>query len=877
MSKKAFKIASAAAVAASAFVAVNPAQAATAAEAEVLVKKAENLGGTLKWAISLEGSWDGFNYPNMKLFNDTKAAHAKAVTAVSNLSGTQKAALETRLNNNVKLYVDRAVTLIDAVSAGMKIAEKQEALETKLNAEEIDATTVSAYHELAKEIRKQEVLLSRVYGQSSRAEIRENYQHTAEAVLEDALYPVSVQIELDRLDAAITAKNETEAKKRYDNVVAWLPLVTNATMKADLTAKFDSKKSAYEAIMVPKVESVSAINATQVVVKFNKELDETSATSIGNYYVNGVALAAPNAVVLNDDNKSVTLTFSASKNGSAFLLGVEDVKTADSKVVADYSTTVSVSDTVAPTVSKSAIAVNGDLEVTFSEPLGNVTPIVRVNGTNVTPTPVVAGVTKVVVPAAQLTGSAAVGNGATATVYVANAQDTAGNIMSIYNGTVTRMNDAVKPAISSITQIGDNKLRVVFTEKLGANVLADGELKFLKGATFNTTDSTVLKNTVVDPSEKTYDVTFVGTEVYGTADSASVSLILADKTVNDLSGNENDTYTQSFTFNKDKTAPVILGQALAQDGESVEVKFNEDLDGLTVDSTKIVVTSSEGVRYNLQADETVLKTGADNVLELDWVDGAVALPAGDYTVQFQAGAVKDVAGNSVAASTISVKVAESSDTAKPVVTKDATSGVNKYVINFSKEVTSSALNLANYKLDGAALPANTTVYFNSAAKTSVTIELPSNSINHGLATGIDGLLQVSGVVGKNGVSVDNTTLTVKVGDNTAAVLQSAQKLGNSLILTFNEALNSTTATDADFAAVLANYDIKVDGTLVAIGTGDATATLVAGTNNKVQITFAAGTTWDSTKPITVTTKTTGDLTDQNGLDVKGAVTVTAGN
>jgi SbsC C-terminal domain len=302
MSKKAFKIASAAAVAASAFVAVNPAQAATAAEAEVLVKKAENLGGTLKWAISLEGSWDGFNYPNMKLFNDTKDAHAKALAAVSTLSGTQKAALETRLNNNVKLYVDRAVTLIDAVSAGMKIDAKKEALASKLDASEIDADTVTAYHELAKEIRKQEVLLSRVYGQSSRAEIRENYQHTAEAVLEDALYPVSVNIELGRLHAAVQANDVEEATLRFDNINSWLPLVTDETMKAELTAAFEIEKEAYEAILVPSVESVSAINANSVSVEGTGLLN----LSVDNFSLEGNTISS---YEVNEEGTQATITF----------------------------------------------------------------------------------------------------------------------------------------------------------------------------------------------------------------------------------------------------------------------------------------------------------------------------------------------------------------------------------------------------------------------------------------------------------------------------------------------------------------------------------------------------------------------------------------
>lgn len=542
---------------------------------------------------------------------------------------------------------------------------------------------------------------------------------------------------------------------------------------------------------------------------------------------------------------SVLVTFSASKNKTSFTFGVDGVKTSEMKAVETFSSSVSVDDVENPTVKSVAIASNGNLEITFSEPLQATQPIVRVGGQPVTVQTVNIGDTKAVVLAANYS----IASGSTASVYVAGAKDTVGNEMSIFNGSVTKVADSTKPMISSIKQVGQNTVRVVFSEALGSNTLANGELKFLKGAALNATNSTVVQNTTVDSSGKTYDVTFTGSDIYGTpaADSASVTLLLAKDAVADLAGNTIDQYSQSFTFNADKTGPAFVSAAVASDKQTIEVKFDEallaDVAGPpavnNIDETKIIVTDENGVRYTVDNASTVIKGSGEDakVLKVDFVASTGLIANGTYTVQLQAGAVKDSLGNASSAATTKVVVGDSADKTKPVATL-GTSAVNKFVVDFSEEVTGSALSLSNYKLDGASLPAGTVIYFNSTAKNSVTIELPESSVNIGSATtGTNALLNVSGVQDKAGNASDSTNLTVKIGDNTPAVLTSAQKLGNTLVLTFNENLGAS-ADDANLADVLANYEIKSGSNTVVTGTGVATASLVAGSNNKVQITFS---------------------------------------
>lgn len=572
--------------------------------------------------------------------------------------------------------------------------------------------------------------------------------------------------------------------------------------------------------MVPKVLDVflfvhegteSAINAKQVEVKFNKEMDDTSAEAVANYKINDTLLATYDAgatVALSADSKSAVITFSAHKNKTSFDVTVSNVKSADkAQTIATFKGVVTVNDTVAPTVKLVEYTSAGKVVVTFSEPMDTaVAPIVRINGTPVTATFVAGSQTKVET-------SVTLAKGTTASVYVAGGKDSVGNESTIYNGSFTAPNDTTAPAIASVSQVGQDQVKVVLTEALGTTVGYDLDLadfKFLKGVTV-VSASAVAKDPS-DASGKTYIVTFVENDIYGAApsavDSQAVTLLLDKDLIKDVYGNGNAVYSQGFTFSADKTAPSLVSGKVSDDKQTLELTLNEAFQGadVNVDETKVVITDANGVRYDAIAATTVVKAGAGNekVLVVDFVTAAGLIENGTYTVQLQAGAVKDAKGNLSAAGTVSIVVGSSTDTTKPTVVVDseiivdaATSGVNKFVLDFSEEVTSSALALSNYRLDGNALPAGTVVYFNTAAKTSVTIELPANSVNIGnIATGTPALLNVSNVADKAGNLLNAVNHSVTIGDNTAATLVSAQKLGNTLVLTFNESLDTTKAADA---------------------------------------------------------------------------------
>ena len=448
-----------------------------------------------------------------------------------------------------------------------------------------------------------------------------------------------VSVEDFKVSQAINALVATEvtpskAVLAEDGVTVTLTVKEVAQTEAKQAVVYTVNEVAAKGFVVeavaPEVVSVSAINLKQVEVKFSKTVDKATAEDEVNYKINAAAVAAGTTAVLSEDKKSVILTLPASVNNTSFDLNVKNVLTEDKKsTVAEFTGVVSVKDITAPIVSKTEFAANGDLEITFSESLSAVNPIVRVAGNPVTITPVVAGNTKVVVPAANLSVAA----GSTSTVYVAGAKDTVGNEMNIFNGSVTKVADVTLPTIVSLQQLGHNQVRVVLSEVLGGTTseLADGELKFLKGAGLNVTPSTVSKNTTVDATGKTYDVTFATADIYGSpeADTATVSLLLAKDAVKDVAGNGISEYTQSFTFSADKTGPQLVSSKVAANKQTLEFTFNEEFladaaDPLVnnIDETKIIVTGAAWrKRYNVgKCVTTVAKgTGEDaKVLVLDF-------------------------------------------------------------------------------------------------------------------------------------------------------------------------------------------------------------------------------------------------------------------
>jgi len=190
---------------ASVFTPYTNAEAASITKAESLVKAAEQHAGALKWQISVELTKE-IKYPDMKIFNLTKNAYLNAKKELANVSAKDKVKLEKRLEDNAGIHYTRAMGYIDAITSGKKIVDKAEKFNKLYAANPTSDVTEKSYHELSSEIRKQAILLYRVYGKSTRDAILTKYKTPGEKALESSKYVITAKMELDKLDDLITKK-----------------------------------------------------------------------------------------------------------------------------------------------------------------------------------------------------------------------------------------------------------------------------------------------------------------------------------------------------------------------------------------------------------------------------------------------------------------------------------------------------------------------------------------------------------------------------------------------------------------------------------------------------------------------------------------------
>jgi SbsC C-terminal domain len=228
----------------------------TYSQAEKLVVQAEKWAGALKWQISVEYN-KTLSMPDMKLFNSTKTAYSTAQTAVNSLKDSRKAALQYRLDQNVKLHINRAVAYIDALNGGKKIEKLSNELRYLIKEEIYMIRMDDLYHELSYEIRKQAILLYRVYGKSTREAILAKYKLPAEQLKSKVAYFVTVKDLVDKAKLEIS-KDEVD-----------IYLMINYLDKANS--------------MLDKITPEHAMRALQTdIVKLSSEL-----SSISEYYFEG--------------------------------------------------------------------------------------------------------------------------------------------------------------------------------------------------------------------------------------------------------------------------------------------------------------------------------------------------------------------------------------------------------------------------------------------------------------------------------------------------------------------------------------------------------------------------------------------------------------
>lgn len=657
------------------------------------------------------------------------------------------------------------------------------------------------------------------------------------------------------------------------------------------------------------VDATSAKTTDNYVITLNnKRYGKDNANNPYNGGLASVALDTANPVTVSKDGKVVTLKLKNTlklDNGDKYGVDVRDgIYSADmSKRVEKYGDTQKVfQDYNAPKLLKVALDADNKLVLTFDEPIfddsaaeypDNEKFKVTVDGTPVamaapSTTPLVYTVTsKDALPADAL--EKGVHN-----VVVYNARDlvenngAGGNKAAILRG-FYEIAESVdeEPFVEAIIPIDFNSFYVVFSE-----AVTNAKVIVTKGTTefYNNTEdsSSVAKigNAALVHLPVTASSAKGGITPLYAKDAMSTNIAITVKDykakASDLLGKQ---YSGTLTLERDDLLPKAAGDAYNSIDASghLNVALNRKVDNL--DNTKITVLDKDGISRVVDTTSTKLSTTNDVVeivLKKDSsnpIDGEGLKKLAPFTVSFAPGALKvdtdkvDVPSDKLAYGDGGYEIGDFTNSLKNIAhstkvidkkadehaykaveaVKSVTVENNVITITYKEEMAVSATQIANYTLDGEAMPAGTKIAMDGENKV-VTITLPEGTF----AKNVQKKLVISKkvmtkagsyVVGNLSTKEEYMSDLLPFKDNTKPVLEKAQfvvsdtsdttiKTTNTIRLTFDENIAAALADAAKDNFVIIAHDgteIAVTNTTATDGTGKVVDLTLASDVNMSQV------------------------------------------
>ncbi|MGN4444760.1 S-layer homology domain-containing protein [Bacillus cereus group sp. MYBK79-1] len=609
-----------------------------------------------------------------------------------------------------------------------------------------------------------------------------------------------------------------------------------------------------------KVESIKAINAKEIEVKLGATVTEETVKNAKFTLSQGANNETPVNAKIGEDKKSVILTIADNakllKNDNAYVVTVENLKTAEGKEIPKALEVIFFNDVVAPTVSTVSTP-DGKVKVVFSEKLNETKSVtVVVNGQKVAGTVVNNTFTS--------TNALNLENGKEFSIIVTGATDLSDNTMEMYEGKATYKveKDVTAPEVKDvkvkeITAEGKATLEVTFSEELAEN--GQGTVVVKKGK--EALESTIARDT--------QDKTKAVIEVTGALKDKETATDLTVEFVGykDLANNVGSKVSKVVKVSKDVVAPSLVKVEADQD-KAATFTFDKEVN---VQDGKLRVINLDTSK-DVTADVTVAEA-KDNKKGI-----TLTFPAkGNYKVAAAKGLVKDTAGNESVAFTKEVKVVEKQEEGKkdevaPKATKveRVADSKTKFTVTFDKEVkggqgADSASNVNNYTLAGAKLPEGTLIVVNADGK-SVTIELPETFTFEKSETV---KFTVANVANKDGVKMGTTNLLLNVVDTKAPEFKSAKITkvdAKEITLTFSEAVNIDTN----------DFTVDLNGVALTVAKADEKAeTVVLKVTAPTDVNLATGTVTVKAKELENNAKYEFKTTDKAGNALVAFKPVTA--
>ncbi|MDW0108866.1 S-layer homology domain-containing protein [Sporosarcina aquimarina] len=626
-----------------------------------------------------------------------------------------------------------------------------------------------------------------------------------------------------------------------------------------------------------KVDSLEAINGTQVQVKFTDTVDPVSlfkdgkmgAFKDGVFTMSKVGSSTPEAGalkgMLSKDGKTLTVTTENVVKGD-YTVVINNLKAKDGKEIEKFTQVANIkADATAPKVVTADKVNSSQYLVKFSEPmktLGTVT-YKKEDGSAVEEDlapDFKEGDSEVLI---KLPTDLEAGK--SLKVQMVAAKDMSGNLISPNPAEVTLTKgqpDGVAPAIETIEQTGANQFTVKFSEALSSNPVV-------------TIGGVAAKSVEVNPENPLeYVVTTEG--------NLTTAQTVVVKDFEDLSGQAGTTYSKVVTFTEDTEAPVVTSTNVVADSEDkqqyVEFTFDKNVnleDATMAASGKYVkdyVTkaglefAATPVAYKSEDDHKVVRVPVKTLLTGNDVEGAA------YELTYKLEGIKSVANKDLKEKTGQLKFTRAAD-GKPENTNVVTvekpvldvSDNNKLIVTFDQAVDgASAVNKENYTIDGATIKDVTLLPVAESGKQQAVLNLTpgSSTFNGERAMTIKNIKALGSTK-----TMDTWSGTVNLKENIAPTVETAKLTDTKEItLTFTEAVNGAAAND---------FEVLVEGQSMATPL-KVNAAVENGTKKAIIKLDAAITTEQINKGITLKPVETMDIKDVNGnmLSVPANITVT---
>ncbi|MEK4931570.1 S-layer homology domain-containing protein [Bacillus sp. FSL M7-1345] len=579
-----------------------------------------------------------------------------------------------------------------------------------------------------------------------------------------------------------------------------------------------------------KVESVSAINAQEIKVTFTNPVNEKTAIDVANYKFkqNGLDLVAGDFLgkgVLSKDGKSVTFKLKTEKafaNSDKYAVHVTTgVLGADLKPVEKYlDSEKTFSDSVAPEL-LGARVVGKKVELTFNKPV-TTDAKVKIDGVELTETKTASEIPGVYTLTTDVvTGKDGIFAKGDHEVVVYDAKDTLQknpNTSSILTTKYTVSSDTTAPEVKELKAINSRTFKVTFSEPLSQQpevTVKKGNYTFPTAA-YNVAGGNGAVQFTVDPQDPTSYIVSVKEDAKGALNplyagsEKNVDLSVNLKNFKDGANLLGKPVDMSVSLSADTATPKVATDSLNKiEGNNLLVKFNGKI--AVNNEDQIVVRDKDGVVV-----ESTFVTDGD-VLKVTPNNGKVT--AEPYTVEVKAGAVKFAKDENLASYSVNTNSNVAFNTTvgntgivTPVVEMpesiiDITGDV--ITVTYTEDMSGNAKDVANYKIDGKALPTGTTAEFVGDKKT-VKVSLPKNHFSKDQSAKFTISTNVLTASGSKVVANAQTKAPVesliKFADNTAPKLASAvyvkaksgDEVSSEIKVTFDENIKEFTENEAQF-------------------------------------------------------------------------------